>query len=90
MITTYKLFTAPNCPKCPNVKDYILSRSGLKGEVIEVSPARPEGLALARRFRVTSVPHIIFFDEWGIEVGRARSVAEIGAVISHKELVTAS
>lgn len=85
MITAYKLFTAPTCPTCPMVKAYVLSSVELPGEVVEVSPHNQMGFALARQLRITSVPQVIFFDELGNECGRAKSVAEIDVVLSHKE-----
>lgn len=87
MITSYKLFTAPTCPACPSVKAHMLSRREVAGEVIEVSRENANGLTLARQYGITSVPQVVFIDDRGAEVTRAKSAAEIDAVIAQNELL---
>ena len=60
MISSYKVFFTPQCPKCPSIKAY-LGKQDLKAELIDA--ATPEGLDEARKFNVANVPTVIFFDE---------------------------
>ena len=79
MIKTYKLFTTPMCHNCPPVKEFMAGQDKVNGSVFDAH--LPEGLDEARKYMVTSVPMIIFFDEKGEEVKRAGNAGEAKAVV---------
>jgi ribonucleoside-triphosphate reductase len=82
-IKRYMLFFTPMCPKCPKVKEFMEDKKLVK-EWVDAST--PEGLEKARKFEVTGVPIVIFFDENDKEVGRANDVEEIKRLLENKSL----
>ena len=78
VIKKYKLFTTPTCPSCPPVKEFMKGVE-MKGEMVDAST--PEGLEDARKYGVSAVPTVLFFDEKGEVVKEAGSVDEIKEVL---------
>ena len=50
------LFTTPSCPNCPQAKKW-LEEKGLASTLVDAS--RPEGLTLARKFKLSQVPSLV-------------------------------
>lgn len=74
----YLLFTRKTCPNCPPVREYI-DRTGLRGKEVDVDT--PEGLDLARTFRILASPTVILLDLEDREVYRAFTVTELRAFL---------
>lgn len=74
MAKTYKLFTTRMCPKCPAVKEFMQTVE-LKGKFIDAST--PEGLEEARKYSLSVVPTVLFFDEQENLVATCHTIDEI-------------
>jgi hypothetical protein len=74
VIKNYKLFTSPTCHACPKIKEYM---QGVSIEGQHISVGSPEGAEEARKYGLTSVPAVIFFDEKEELFIIARSIMEI-------------
>ena len=73
-----KLFVTPACPKCKLIRDFI-ALAGMDADIIDC--ATPEGLNLARKLSVSTIPTIIFDD------GRkANTLEEIKKILENKKL----
>ncbi len=83
MIKKYMLFFTPMCPKCPKIKEYMEDK-GLEKEWCDC--ATKDGLDNARKFEVGNVPTVIFLDENGKEVTRAKDIEEIKRILENKQL----
>ena len=72
----YLLFTTPTCPNCPSVKEH-MKTIDIKGEFIDAST--DEGLKKATKFKVSSVPTVLFFNNDNKEtvIAEARNISEI-------------
>ena len=79
MTQTYKLFTTPTCHKCPLMKEHMSSKD-IVGDFIDAST--PEGLDIARKFNVTAVPLVIFFDNELQEIARATDSSEVDNILN--------
>ncbi|MBI5393141.1 thioredoxin family protein [Candidatus Woesearchaeota archaeon] len=75
---SYKLFTTPTCVYCPKVKEFMKTVT-LIGESIDAST--PEGFELAKKFEVSSVPTVLFFEDDKL-VGTTHKVDEIKKFLS--------
>ena len=65
---TYKLFTQPNCYKCPALKAWLYNNIG--NELItEIDCSTESGFQLAKLNNITSTPTVIV-EENGVEVKR--------------------
>jgi ribonucleoside-triphosphate reductase (formate) len=73
------LFTTPTCPNCPAAKT-LLELKELDFELVDAST--PEGLNLARKYGVGSVPTFIIIDSKGEIKDSAKGVDEIEALIT--------
>ena len=73
------LFTTPSCPNCPAAKD-LLALKGMDYELIDAS--KPEGLAAARKYGVSSVPTIVKTDDDGTMLDSARGFESIQEMLS--------
>ena len=65
---TYKLFTQPNCHKCPAVKAWLYDNIEHK-LINEIDCSTESGLQLAKLNNITSTPTVIV-EEDGIKVRR--------------------
>lgn len=83
MVKKYKLFTTPMCPKCNALKES-MKDIGVEGEIVDATT--PEGLEQARKYNVSSVPTVIFFDEKGEVVSTAHNLEEVKRVVENKSL----
>jgi len=83
MIKSYKLFTTPMCPKCPAIKEF-MKGTDLEGEFVDATSA--DGLEQARKYKVGSVPTVLFFDEKGETVSKATSLEEVKRVVENRSL----
>lgn len=77
------LFFTPMCPKCPKIKEFMADKELDKEWV---NAATPEGLEIAKKMEVASVPTVIFLGEDGKEVTRATSIDEVKKVVENKTL----
>ncbi|HEC21125.1 MAG TPA: hypothetical protein ENI70_01260, partial [Candidatus Peregrinibacteria bacterium] len=57
----YKLFHTPACYRCPRVKEFLSAQESLEGEFVDASSA--EGLGIAKKMGVQSVPMVVFFNK---------------------------
>lgn len=71
------------CPKCPAAKELMAGQDKIKGETFNAHT--PEGLEEARKFTISAVPTVVFFDEDGNEVKRATGVEEAEEVLKSVE-----
>jgi len=78
----FLVFTTPTCPNCPVVKEYLQNQDKIKGKMVDASTS--EGLELARKYEVTAVPTVIFFQD-DKEINRAHSKEETEKIITHLE-----
>ncbi|ENO12073.1 glutaredoxin-like protein [Thermoplasmatales archaeon SCGC AB-539-C06] len=78
-----KIFTTPMCPKCNALKE---SMKEEKIEVEVVDATTPEGLEQARKYQVSSVPTVLFFDEKEEIVSTAHNFEEVKRVVDNKSL----
>jgi thiol-disulfide isomerase/thioredoxin len=78
-----KVFTQPNCPKCPAAKALCaqISKQQPKLKIEQYDVSTPEGLAEASFYAVLSTPSLILVDDNGKEVRSWR-----GEVPSLKEI----
>ncbi len=83
MIKKYMVFFTPMCPKCPQIKEFMEDK-GLEKEWVDC--ATPKGLEKARELTISNVPTVIFFDEDGKEVSRAKDIDEIKRILENKQL----
>ncbi len=74
------LFTTPSCPYCPQAKKLIESKK-LPAVFIDVS--KPEGLFLARKYRLAAVPSIVVTNQREDQVTRFSGIEEITANLNH-------
>lgn len=85
-IKSYKLFYTPMCHKCPYIKEFLDSNvAHLKKEWIDAS--KKEGLEEAKKYNVSSVPTIIFFDEKNNITANCHNMEEIKRVVENKSLM---
>ncbi|MBW2965105.1 hypothetical protein KY363_06620 [Candidatus Woesearchaeota archaeon] len=56
----YKLFTTRFCHKCPAMKEFMSGQTKVTGSFVDCSS--PEGLELAKKFNITRVPTVMFFE----------------------------
>jgi len=77
-VLSYKLFTTPTCVYCPKVKEFMKTVT-LIGESIDAST--PEGFELAKKFEVSSVPTVLFFEDDKI-VAVTHKVDEIKKILN--------
>jgi ribonucleoside-triphosphate reductase (formate) len=75
---TNLLFTTPTCPNCPAAKVF-LDVSGLDFELVDAS--KPEGLNLARKYGVGSVPTLVVVDDKGSMTDSAYGLDDIEALV---------
>lgn len=71
----YKLFTTQFCHQCPAMKEFMAAQDKVEGEVVNCSVA--EGFEDARKFGVTAVPLVVFFDDAGNEIKRSGDKGEV-------------
>ncbi len=83
MIKKYMLFFTPMCSKCPKIKEFMKDKN-LEHEWVDA--ATKEGLEKARELGVGSVPTVIFFDEDGNELTRAKSVEEVKRIVENRQI----
>jgi thiol-disulfide isomerase/thioredoxin len=80
-----KVFTQPNCPKCPSAKELCANlksqNSNLKIEYYDVSEAN--GLAEASFYSLMATPSFVLLDDFGKEIQTWR-----GETPTLKELTT--
>ena len=72
------LFTTQTCPNCPAAKVF-LDVSGIDFDLVDAS--KPEGLNLARKYGVGSVPTLIVVDDKGGMTDSASGLDDIEALI---------
>lgn len=82
MIKTYKLFTITTCPKCPQMKEHMATKQ-LPGELINAS--EPEGMQEARKYSISQVPTVIFFDEEINITGIAHDKEEVDKLLEENK-----
>jgi len=73
-LSSYSYFYRKTCPNCPSVKKY-LDKLEMQGDSIDVDT--PEGISIAREKGILSVPTVVFSNNLGIEVYRARNIKEL-------------
>lgn len=78
-----KIFTTPMCPKCNALKES-MKEAKIEFEVVDAT--NPEGLDQARKYQVSSVPTVLFFDEKGDVVSTAHNFEEVKRVVENKSL----
>jgi len=61
------------CPNCPAMKEF-MENVEMKGEFVDATT--PEGLEEAKKYNITSVPMVIFFED-DKELGRAHTKEEV-------------
>ena len=83
MIKKYKIFFTPMCPKCPAIKEF-MKITDIEGEFVDATT--PEGLEQARKYEVSSVPTVIFFNEKDETVSTAHDLEEVKRVVENKSL----
>ena len=71
----YKLFTTKFCHKCPAMKEFLSSKSELKGSFIDAS--EPEGLEEAKQFNIQTVPTVVFVDDNNTELHRCNEKQDV-------------
>ncbi len=76
----FKLFTTQFCHNCPPMKELLSSQDKMEGEFVNAST--PEGLAIAREFKVAAVPTVIFVDDNGTEIKRTGNREEVKAILN--------
>lgn len=74
------LFTTPSCPNCPTAKN-LLGIKGVEFDLVDASTK--EGLEMARKFGVSSVPALIVLDDQNSIRDSARNLDEIEAFLSN-------
>ena len=81
-----RLFTLPNCPKCPAAKELAKeiadSRSDVIIEVLDMS--QPENLTTALMLQIASTPSFAL-DEDVIAVGEVPSLEELNELIDKRK-----
>lgn len=78
----YLLFTTTTCPKCPAVKQFVVSNITFAGELVDNT--RPDFMALAGEHGVSVAPTFIVFEN-GNEVFRGNEASEIDSFLKdHK------
>ena len=71
----YLLFTTTSCPKCPEVKAYVLENINFDGVILdETNPEFPDK---ASEYGVTMAPTMIIFNDQEEEVFRGSEVYEM-------------
>lgn len=75
---SYKFFTTDRCHRCPAVKEFLVGRKDIKGEIIDAGET--VGLEEARRLEVQQVPTVVFYKD-DAEMGRAYSVLEVEELV---------
>lgn len=78
----YLLFTTQHCPNCPTVKKY-MEKSNLKGKFVDAGTS--EGMDLAIKHEVNSVPTVIFMNNENEEIGRYNNVEQIKTHLGEQE-----
>ena len=71
----YLLFTTTTCPKCPEIKEYVLSSCPISGQIVDNTS--PDFGILASTFSVSIAPTFLVFDDNRSEVFRGNEVYEI-------------
>lgn len=84
MITSYKLFFTPMCPKCPSIKEFMKTIK-IEGQLVDATTS--EGLDEARKYKVASVPTVLFLDDEENIVAQAHSLDEIKRIVQNKSLI---
>jgi len=79
-ISSYSYFFRKTCPNCPAVKKH-LDKLEIHGEAIDVDT--PEGIILAKEEGILSVPTVIFSNNQGKEVFRARNVNDLKELVPY-------
>jgi len=74
-ISSYYYFFRKTCPNCPAVKKCLDKLYEIRGEFIDVDIS--EGISIAKEKGILSVPTVIFFNNNGEEVCRARNVSDL-------------
>lgn len=72
----FLFFYSDTCSKCPPVKDYVKNMN-LEGKYFNVS--KKEGMELAKKYHISSLPSVVFLDQTGKVSNVAHSIAEINA-----------
>lgn len=72
------LFTTATCPKCPATKDMLIAKN-IEFEHIDASTK--EGLDLARKYGVGSVPTLVVVDDSGERKDSAHGIDEIESLV---------
>ena len=72
------LFTTKTCPNCPAAKDF-LDLKGIDYESVDASV--PEGLELAKKFGIGTVPTLITTDDNDKMTDSATGIDEIEAAV---------
>ena len=91
LISSYKIFTMPNCEKCRDAKSFLAAK-GVEGEVVDLSAS--EGLKEFRKYYVDlknkikrnedgslPVPTILFFDGKGEVVNFGHNVEDASKIL---------
>lgn len=72
------LFTTKTCPNCPAAKDF-LDLKGIDYEPVDAS--EPQGLELAKKYGIGTVPTLITIDDNDEMIDSATSIDEIEAAV---------
>jgi ribonucleoside-triphosphate reductase (formate) len=73
------LITTKTCPNCPAVKDF-LELSEIDYTLVDAST--PDGLEVAKKFGIGSVPALVVVDEKGNMIDSAYGLGDIEALVS--------
>ncbi|MCL2706404.1 MAG: thiol reductase thioredoxin [Spirochaetaceae bacterium] len=79
-MSSYSYFYRKTCPNCPAVKKH-LDKLEIHGESIDVDT--PEGIILAKEKEILSVPTVVFSNNYGKEVYRARNVNDLKELVPY-------
>ena len=75
----YILFTTTSCPKCPEVKTYVIDNVKIDGKILDET--KPNFSEKTKKYGITTAPTILIFDENNNEIFRGSEVYEIEAFL---------
>jgi glutaredoxin len=84
MLKRYLFFMTPMCPNCAELHEH-MAGIDLPGD--EIDATDDQGMELAQKWEVMSVPTIIFINQEGREQARASDMDEVKRILLNKSLL---